>query len=168
MHMTRREHRNVRAIAELEKRALAQRSWGERLGDAVARYTGTMPFVVFHVVWFAAWILLNVGLIDGLEPFDPFPFSFLTLVVSLEAIFLSLFVLISQNRMTRHADKRAHLDLQINLLAEGESTYTLEILTKVAERLGVEIPPRQEVEELASETDIERLAETVEEIPDGS
>src|SRR5215203_197095 len=109
------EH-NVRLVAELEEQALATRSSGEKIGDAASRAIGSMPFVLGHSVWFAAWILLNLGAFPGIEPFDEFPFGLLTLVVSLEAIFLSLFLLISQNRMTRQADKRAHLDLQINLL----------------------------------------------------
>ena len=114
--------KNVRAIAELERTALHERSAADRVGDAIARTTGSAPFAVVHLAWFGSWVLLNTGRIPGITPFDPYPFSFLTLVVSLEAIFLSVFVLMSQNRMTRHAEKRAHLDLQVNLLAEQELT----------------------------------------------
>src|SRR5207237_2261372 len=126
------EH-NVRLVAELEEKALATRSVGEKIGDAASRLIGSMPFVLFHFVWFAAWILVNLGVVPGIRPFDEFPFGLLTLVVSLEAIFLSLFLLISQNRMTRQADKRAHLDLQINLLAEAETTRNMQLLERIAD-----------------------------------
>jgi uncharacterized membrane protein len=152
--------RNVRLVAELEEQALAGRSPGEKLGDAASRLIGSMPFVVFHLVWFAAWIVLNLGVIPGIEPFDEFPFGLLTLVVSLEAIFLSLFLLISQNRMTRQADKRAHLDLQINLLAEAETTKILRMLERIADKVGVEM--EAEEADLDQPTDIARLATRVE------
>ena len=152
--------RNVRLIAELEEKALADRSPGEKLGDAASRVIGSMPFVVFHFLWFTAWILLNLGAVPGIEPFDEFPFGLLTLVVSLEAIFLSLFLLISQNRMTRQADKRAHLDLQINLLAEAETTKILRLLEQIGDKVGV---PKEEQPEadLDQPTDIVRLATRV-------
>jgi uncharacterized membrane protein len=159
---------NLQAIAEIEDRALGQRSAGERVGDGVARVIGSMPFVVFHGVWFLLWIGINLRWIPVVRPFDPFPFGLLTLVVSLEAIFLSLFVLISQNRMTRQADRRSHLDLQINLLAEAETTKILRVLERIAEQVGV---PKegQSGTELDSPTDILDLATRVEEkIPESS
>jgi uncharacterized membrane protein len=153
---------NLRAVAKIEDRALAERSLGERIGDGAARVIGSMPFVVFHAVWFLVWIALNLEMVPGVRPFDPFPFGLLTLVVSLEAIFLSLFLLISQNRMTRQADKRSHLDLQINLLAEEETTKVLRILEKIADRVGVPVEDRPETD-LDSRTDILDLASRVEE-----
>ena len=99
--------RNVHAIAQLERRALHERTTADRVSDALTRTTGSTPFVVAHTLGFASWIVVNVGGVPHAQPFDPYPFSFLTLVVSLEAIFLSVFVLMSQNRMTRQADKRA-------------------------------------------------------------
>jgi uncharacterized membrane protein len=167
-----REHpsieQNIRLIAELEEKALATRSLGEKIGDAASRVIGSMPFVLAHFVWFAAWILLNLGAIPGIEPFDEFPFGLLTLVVSLEAIFLSLFLLISQNRMTRQADKRAHLDLQINLLAEAETTKILRMLEKIADKVGVS-KEEQPTPDLDQPTDIVTLATRVEkQIPESS
>src|SRR5688572_22625164 len=114
--------KNIRAIADLEQRALHERSAADRLSDAISRATGSGPFALFHVIGFSLWLLINLGIVPGLEPFDPYPFNFLTLVVSLEAIFLSVFVLMSQNRMSRQAEKRAHLDLQVDMLAEQELT----------------------------------------------
>ena len=161
---------NVRTITEFEERALADLSLAERVGSAVARVIGTTTFAALHLVWFAAWIVINVGLVSGVKPFDPFPFSLLTTTVSLEAILLSIVVMISQNRITRQAQRRAHLDLQINLLAEAESSKTLSLLAAIAEHLGVdklEIE-KEEIERLAAKTDVSGLASKVAKIPDGA
>jgi uncharacterized membrane protein len=161
------EH-NIQLVAELEEKALATRSVGEKIGDGASRLIGSMPFVIFHLVWFAAWIALNLGAIPGMKPFDEFPFGLLTLVVSLEAIFLSLFLLISQNRMTRQADKRSHLDLQINLLAEAETTKILRMLEAIADKVGVSEEERP-APDLDQPTDIVQLATRVEKhIPESS
>jgi uncharacterized membrane protein len=125
------EKKNVRTIADLEHSALHHRSLTARIGDAVSRIAGSGLFIVAHLAWFSTWIVLNSGKVGGFVPFDPFPFTFLTFVVSLEAIFLAIFVLVSQNRMAHQADRRAHLDLQINLLAEEESTMILRMLREL-------------------------------------
>jgi uncharacterized membrane protein len=126
-----------------------------------------MTFVWVHVVWYAGWIGANLDLVPGVRTFDPYPFSFLTLVVSLEAIFLSLFVLNSQNRMTREADRRAHLDFQVNLLAEQENTKTLEMLQRLCRHLGVAIPSDDELDRLSEKTDVDRIAsDLAQQLPD--
>ena len=154
---------NIRAIAELEQRALHQRSAADRLSDAISRATGSASFALFHVGWFGVWFLLNSGVVSGLEPFDPFPFSFLTLVVSLEAIFLSVFVLMSQNHLTRQSEKRAHLDLQVDMLAEQELTAILRMVQGLCEKHGVEVPARDKrLEELVRETDVHTVAAELE------
>jgi uncharacterized membrane protein len=155
--------RNVRAIADLEQEALHERSAADRLSDAISAITGSVPFAITHGLWFAVWGIVNTGMISGIEPFDPFPFGFLTLVVSLEAIFLSVFVLMSQNRMTRAADKRAHLDLQVDLLAEQELTMMLRMLRALCAKLDVEVKmPDARVRQLLSETDVHKLASALE------
>jgi uncharacterized membrane protein len=121
-------HHNIRTIVNLEKKALQERSVGERFSDVLVRVAGRMWFTSLHVVWFGSWIVINSGFISGVPSFDPYPFQFLTLVVSLEAIFLSLFILMSHNRANRQSEQRAHLDLQINLLAELETTKMLQLL----------------------------------------
>lgn len=157
------EDANIRAIVELERAALDGRSRAERLSDAVIRALGSSAFLLLHVLWFGFWLLAGLGKIPGLPTFDPFPFSFLTMVVSLEAIFLAIFVLISQNRMARLADHRAHLDLQINLLAEAESTATLRLLQAVARSLGVRDDAGDASEStLSATTDILDLAKELE------
>ncbi len=155
----------VEELSNIESRIQRERTAGERLAGLAVRGAGSMPFVAFHVLWFAAWVVVNLGLLPGIAPFDPFPFAFLTLVVSLEAIFLSLLVLIAQNRITKEADRRALLDLEINLLAERESTKTLAILQRISDRLGLEPDGDPEAERLAEPTNVEELAEAVETNP---
>jgi uncharacterized membrane protein len=149
-------------IAELEKTALHQRTPADRLSDAVARVTGGGGFAALNFAVFAGWILANTVPTTRLR-FDPFPFNFLTLVVSLEAIFLAIFVLMSQNRMTRAADKRAHLDLQVDLLAEQELTTMLQMLRALCVKLQVDVDVTDErLRQLLSETDVHKLAASLE------
>lgn len=150
---------NIQKIADLELEQINQRTLSERIGDRLVALAGTGIFAVLHLVWFAGWLVVNLGWVPGLSPFDPYPFSLLTMIVSLEAIFISIGVLISQNRMARLGDRRAHLDLQINLLAEQESTATLRMLGRIAERLGIEpeTAVRKEQASLEAETDIKAL-----------
>jgi uncharacterized membrane protein len=129
--------KNIEAIAEIQRKHVAARTPRERVSDLITQFSGSMAFVYFHVVWFGVWILLNINLIHlpYISEFDPFPFGLLTMVVSLEAIFLSTFVLISQNRMAGLSEKRAELDLQVNMLAEQKAAKTLELLEHVAQQL---------------------------------
>lgn len=129
--------KNTVAIAEMQRKITEARTIGGRIADGITDFTGSMVFVYVHVIWFAVWILLNVGLIQipRISEFDPFPFQLLTMVVSLEAIFLSTFVLISQNRLACASEKRAELDLQVNLLAEQKATKVLEMLDQITEQL---------------------------------
>jgi uncharacterized membrane protein len=148
---------NITAITAMERAALDSRTSGERLGDAVARHAGRSWFIAAHFIWFAAWIVLNSDWIVFIRPFDPYPYAFLTFVVSLEAIFLSLFILMSQNRGAKQADDRAHLDLQINLLAEQESTKMLQMLQSLCEYHGLAKARDPEVEKLTVATKPDEL-----------
>ena len=123
---------NIDAVKVWEQAALDQRSAAVRFSEWVTRLLGGGPSLALHAAWFAFWVLANSGGIPGIEPFDRFPFPLLTTMVSLEAIFLSLFVLASQNRLTMQADKRAELDLQIDLLAEREMTAVLVMVADLA------------------------------------
>jgi len=153
---------SLEALSEVEEKIIRDRTISERFAGFATKHAGSMTFVVFHVMWFAAWILVNLGLV-GLAPFDPFPFGFLTFMVSLEAIFLALLVLIAQNRMAKEADKRALLDLEINTLAEQESTKTLEMLQAICEHLSLPVDGEEEATELAQKTDVRALAEELDE-----
>ena len=153
---------NVARVAKLETDALGARSLGARCATGLIRFAGTMAFAAVHLVWFVVWLVVNIGVVPGVRPFDPYPFNFLTLVVSLEAIFLSIWILIGQNEMERLADRRAHLDLQINMLAEQESTAAIRMLQRISEHLG--IPADDTVDAaLAEETDVERIATAIDE-----
>ena len=129
--------KNISAISDMQRRDVAARKPQERISDSITRFSGSTLFVFLHVIWFGLWILLNIGLVHvpRVSEFDPFPFGLLTLVVSLEAIFLSTFVLISQNRMSALSEKRAELDLQVNMLAEQKAAKTLELLEHIAQQL---------------------------------
>jgi uncharacterized membrane protein len=149
---------NIESIRKLEKEAINNRSIAEKMAEKITNVAGSTAFIILHIVWFAIWFLLNTKIISGIKPFDAYPFSFLTLVVSLEAIFLTLLVLMSQNRMTQEADKRAHLDLQINILAEQESTITLQIVQRISKHLGLDIEEDEALKELGMKTDVNSLA----------
>ncbi|HEV2707783.1 MAG TPA: DUF1003 domain-containing protein [Pyrinomonadaceae bacterium] len=154
---------NVEAIAQLELKELHRRSAGEKVSDVFVSLMGSMPFLLFHILWFVAWFTINLHFIPGIASFDPFPFGILTLIVSSEGVFLAIFILISQNRMTRQSDKRAHLDLQVSMLAEQEMTMMLRMQRKVCEHLGVEVDDvREEAEQLIGATDVQRLVSTLE------
>lgn len=136
----------TRNIAALEARREAEaeaRGWGERFADVVTRFAGSMSFVCLHAALYSAWIVVNVGLVPGLPAFDK-SFVMLATEASVEAIFLSTFVLISQNKMAAAADKRANLDLQVNLLAEHEVTKIAGMVAAVMEHLG--LPAYQDAE----------------------
>jgi uncharacterized membrane protein len=151
--------RNVKVIRELEEAAKEERTRTDRFAEAIANFCGSMTFVWVHVVWFGIWILINV--IPGLPHIDPFPFTFLTLVVSLEAIFLSTFILISQNHDSRISERRNHLDLQINLLSEQENTQMLVMLRAIAEKVGANLSLDDQVEALSEETKPQRLVKQI-------
>ncbi len=149
-------HRNIRNICEMEKASLARRSFSAQVGDVIATQAGKMWFIVFHIVWFAIWLALNIG--DHASPsFDPFPFSLLTMIVSLESIFLSLFILMSQNRSGLQADQRNHLDLQINLLAEDENTKILQMLQALCEHHKLPIAGDPEIVAMAQKTEVHQV-----------
>lgn len=155
--------RNIRTINRLRVKAARERGFQDRISDYITSFSGRMAFVYFHVVWFGGWILLNAGG-SGLHPFDPYPYGLLTMIVSLEAIFLSAFVLISQNRLNAMAERRAELDLHIGLLTEREITRALQMLDDIQQKLGIDNGHDHELADLEREVrpedvlaEIERL-----------
>jgi len=156
---------NVQAIKLWERGILLARSKAEQISDWIVRTAGSGPVLALHVVWFGVWVAVNVGVMRGVRPFDPFPFPFLTMTVSLEAIFLALFVLASQNRLAHQSDKRSHLDLQIDLLAEREMTAVLQLLQDIARHLDVKTTVTSEqLRDLMKKTDLRRLTSRMEEL----
>lgn len=140
--------RNIETILELRRQAEKQRSLQDRVADAITNFSGSMAFLYAHVLWFGLWVLINAGFIHGVGKFDPYPFNFLTMVVSLEAIFLSTLVMISQNRSAAQADERSDLDLQIDMLGEYEITKILKIVTSIGLKLSVDGCDEAELKQL--------------------
>jgi uncharacterized membrane protein len=151
---------NVLAMRQLEQVAVTKRSTADRIAEFVARFCGSITFVWIHAAVFAFWIVWNV--LPGLPRFDPYPFTFLTLVVSLEAIFLSSFILISQNYEMRVTERRSQLDLQINLLAEQENTKILQILDRMSRKMGLTEEDDPDIAVLEQATRPETLARQIE------
>jgi uncharacterized membrane protein len=154
--------RNLLLLARREATAKRHRSWPERVGDRVTQAAGQFWFTCLHAVWFGSWILMNLGLTRRLRAFDPFPFSFLTFVVSLEAIFLSLIILMSQSREMRQEEARAKLDLQINLLTERETTKTLELVHALCAKQGLAQADDPEVQDLLQPVEPDQLLDKLE------
>lgn len=146
-HLARVLERNIKTMSELRRQMEQSESFASWLSDRITSFAGSVTFVSFHIIWFATWILWNSGAL-GFVPFDPYPFGLLTVMVSLEAIFLSTFVLISQNRLAAIADDRADLDLQIDLVAEYEVTKLLQLTEAIARKVGVTDVVDRELEEL--------------------
>jgi uncharacterized membrane protein len=151
---------NVETIARMEEAALAQHSRLDRLIDTITRFIGSVPFVCLHLVWFTLWIALNVAPARQ-RPFDPFPFSLLSVAVGMEAIILAAFILITQNRQQQWADRHARLELQINMLAEQEATKMLAMLEAIQQHLGMG-GHDPEVAALKQATEPEKLMEQIE------
>ena len=151
---------NVEAIKQWDRALLLRRSPAERISDRITVAAASGLSIVAHALWFLAWIAINTKLVPFVKAFDPFPFQLLTMIVSLEAIFLALFVLATQNRLGKQADLRANLDLQIDLLAEREMTAVLQLLKDIAAHLDVDTNVTQDrLSDLIKKTDIKRLTD---------
>ena len=152
--------RNIDALIRQRKKEERKKNTEERIADAVTRFTGSMTFVYIHLFIFGMWIGWNLGYI-GLKPFDP-SFVVLAMVASVEAIFLSTFVLISQNRMNAQSDKRADLDLQVSLLTEHEVTKLITMVTAIAKKMDIHEADHPELDELAKDVRPEKVLATME------
>jgi len=153
---------SIKAVSDLEHEALARRTTAETFSDFVVSEGGRPWVIALHALWFGAWMLWNSGRVPGIRAFDPYPYMGLTTIVSLEAIFLSLFILVSQNRATRRADERAHLDLQINLMAEREATKMLHLLQALCAHHGLAEAADSEVHEMLRKTEPATIARELE------
>ena len=154
---------NIEAIAKLEQDALARRTPTERVSDIITRLVGNVGFLLVHLAVICGWAVANLHVVRGLRAFDPFPFGILALVVSSESVFLTIFVLISQGRMVRQAERRSHLDLQVGMLAEQELTTILQMMQKLCHQLGVNVDfSKQEVQSFSNATDVHKLARELE------
>lgn len=150
-------HRNIRALLEVRQQYERSMTPQDHLADRITRFTGSMLSILLHALLFSGWIVINLGWLPGIRPWDPFPFVMLAMIASVEAIFLSSFVLVSQNRMAALDAKRADLDLQINLLAEHEVTRLIALTDAIARRLGVNTGEDSEIDELKRDVEPEAL-----------
>ncbi|HEU0013113.1 MAG TPA: DUF1003 domain-containing protein [Longimicrobium sp.] len=157
--------RNIAALTGRRADDERRRGLQDRIADNITRFTGSMRFVYLHLVIFGLWILVNLGWL-GLPRFDP-SFVVLAMAASVEAIFLSTFVLITQNRMAELADERADLDLQISLLAEHEVTHLIRLVSAMAEKLGIDIDEGSELRELAQDVAPEKVMDRIDETQRG-
>jgi uncharacterized membrane protein len=154
---------NIQAIAKLEEESLARRTVTERFSDAVVKLIGSTYFLLFNFVLVTGWGAANLSLLPRIKVFDPFPFGILALLVSTESVLLTIFVLISQNRMARAAERRSHLDMQIGILAEQELTTLLQMLQALCDHAGVDVKSsKQQVEDFKDATDVRKLANELE------
>ena len=156
----RERHRKFRE--ELKSRLFVRRSWTAQAADFLSQQLGAVWFFFVNALFFVFWIVANLGLIPAVEPFDPYPFNFLTMVVSLEAIFLSIIVLISQNRQSHIADTREQIDFEVNVRGEEEATKILIIAEKIAKHLNISLAGDPELKALEEHTDLKRIRERIE------
>lgn len=154
--------RNIEALRRRREAEEATANGQERLASAITRFSGSMRFVYLHLLLYGGWILANTGWISAIRPWDS-SFVILAMVASVEAIFLSTFILITQNRMAAAADRRAELDLQVSLLAEAEITKLVQLVSEMAERMQVPAAEEPEVEEMKRPVEPEAVLDAIEE-----
>jgi uncharacterized membrane protein len=154
--------RNIDALRRRREEQDGRAALDERLARAVTRFAGSMRFVYVHGLLYGAWIVANLGWVPGVKPWDP-SFVVLAMIASVEAIFLSTFILITQNRMAAAADRRAELDLQVSLLAEAEITKLVELVSMIAERMEVPAREQAEIEEMKQRVAPEAVLDAIEE-----
>lgn len=154
--------RNIDALRQRRAEEEATASREERVARTITRFSGSMRFVYLHVALYGGWIAANLGWMPGIRPWDP-TFVVLAMIASVEAIFLSTFILITQNRMALAADRRAELDLQVSLLAEAEITKLVQLVSEIAERMEVPAARAQEIEEMKQLVHPEAVLDAIEE-----
>jgi uncharacterized membrane protein len=154
--------RNIDVLRRRREDEEAAAGVEERIANAITRFSGSMRFVYAHAVVYGLWIAANLGGIPGVRPWDP-TFVVLAMIASVEAIFLSTFILITQNRMTASADRRAELDVQISLLAEAEITKLVELVSEIAARMDVPAAHHEEIDEMKRQVAPEAVLDAIEE-----
>lgn len=155
---------NIETVVRLRQEAWEQRSFSERIADQIGTFAGRMTFVGIHLAWFFAWAAFNTRLVSTLPVFDPYPFPLFGTIVSFEAVLISAFVLIKQNRMSQLNERRAHVELQVTLLLEKEVTKLLHIMERTASHLGIaDETIDDETRELRACTEVEAVTRAVSE-----
>ena len=157
----------IRSVVGMDRDFDEHRTLVDRVADTIGSFSGSVAFVGIHITWFTLWFLINTGVLRFIPKFDPYPFILLAMIVSVEGVLLSTFVLMKQNRMQQRSDARHQLDLQINLLSEKEVTKSLQLLRQIAEKLDLPgVDDDRELEEMARVTSVDTLSERIQqEIP---
>lgn len=150
-----------KVLQSFEAKSLAERTLAEKVADFLTSQLGSMRFLFINATWFFTWIAINTGLLPIVPPFDPFPFGLLTMIVSLEAIFLAIIVLISQNRASKIDDLREEVDLQINTIAEEEITKMIELQILLLNKNGIDVSKDEELQEMLKPTDPEKIEKSL-------
>lgn len=155
--------RNIEAIAQVEHVLHGRRSRVEKIGEGIARFFGSLWFITAHMLFIAIWIILNIKVLYDVPAFDPYPFPFLGLVVGIEFIFLTTFVLMNQNLQSRRQEHWGHLTLQICLLSEQEITRNMQMLQEICRTMGLQksaVDP--ELKDMSQTTQVTALVEEIE------
>ncbi len=152
-----------RTIESFEAHANIDRSQTEKLADLMTSRLGSVGFLVINALWFSSWILVNTGLVPSIPIFDPFPFGLLTMIVSLEAIFLAIIVLISQNRAAKIDDLRDEIDLHINTIAEEEITKSIELLILLLKKSDIDVSKDLELKQMLEPTNKDDIQQMLKE-----
>jgi uncharacterized membrane protein len=154
--------KNIESIAALNRSFEEGKTLVDRIASRIAAFSGSLWFVGVHLVWFIAWFAINTGHLPGIKPFDPYPFILLSMMVSVEAVLLSTFVLMKQNLMQRRTDHRDEMNLQIDLLSEKELTKALQILRAICQRLEIDDAALDaEFDDMSRNTSLDQLAATI-------
>lgn len=154
--------RKRRTIRSFKAKANQNRSLSDKLADLLTVSFGTVSFLLLNVCFFVFWVLWNTNYIPGLIPIDPFPFGLLTMVVSLEAIFLAIVVLISQNREAKVAELREEVELYINTYAENEITKVMHLLTLLLEKHGIDVSKDEDLQDMLKDVDSDSIESELE------
>ena len=160
MTPTEQTEKNIRAIYEREKRERDEIPNSHKIAHVCANFVGTVMFAVINAAFFMSWIAVNLSF----WRFDPYPFTLLITIVSLEAIFLSIIVLISQNELSHQQERRNSLDLQVNLLAEQESTELSRVVILMARKMGIGDAELERLEAMAKDTSPEEVLQKIDEV----
>ncbi len=152
----------VREVAALETKERQKERLQDRIVDRITAAMGSLPFLAINVVCYAAWIALNVA--GGPPHADPFPFPLLTICLASEAIILAVFVLMSENAQGRRADRRARLEMQVNILAEREISKLVGMVAEIHQHIGLHRDSSDEVREMQRATHLEDVADAVESV----
>lgn len=150
-----------RVIRSFEAKANEDRTFSEKIADMMTSHFGSMEFLIINAIWFFTWIAINTGLVPIIPVFDPFPFGLLTMTVSLEAIFLAIIVLISQNRAAKIDDLRDEIELQINTIAEEEITKIIELQMLLLKKNDIDVSTDYEIQQMLEPMDKEKIEESL-------